>query len=92
MPKVAAGYKRTYKHSGNSRGSETRVRCSFCGKTVPRYKTFPVYSGFRINDAGLRKEIDRRDMHFMSQKKLACPGCARHRGIVRKGRSRKSER
>ncbi|MBI5073348.1 hypothetical protein HZA99_06025 [Candidatus Woesearchaeota archaeon] len=82
-------YRRGYLHS-RERGQETKITCSFCGKLVPRWKTFPVYQGFRINDPVLAKSMDRRRISSFERKMYACPGCARFRGIVKPGRSRKS--
>ena len=85
MP-VSKGYKRGWKH-GKERGKETVVNCSFCGRKVPKYKTFSIFRGFRITDPFLREELgsnNRRGLSLMSSKMYACPGCARHRHIVRK--------
>lgn len=80
-------YKRGWSHS-KTRGRESTVDCGFCGKRVPRYKTFPVVKGFRITDPLLKKElaIYGRGMSLMQSKTYACPACARHRNIVRKKR------
>jgi len=86
---MGAPYKRGYHHTGH-RGSESRVTCGFCGRLVPRFKTFVQFRGFRITDPGLRRELDRRQISTMGQKMYVCPSCARHRGIVKIGRSRKS--
>ncbi len=87
---MPAPYKRGYKHT-KSKGHESLVICGYCGRKVPRWKSFVSYSGgFRITDPVLRKQIDRRQVSTFSRKTYACPSCARHRGIVRKGRSRKS--
>ncbi len=60
------------------------ITCSFCGRKVPRYKTFPVRRGFRITDPLLRKELGlKRSISLSLRKMYACPACARHRGIVR---------
>ena len=75
-------YKRGWKHSA-SRGSEGTTTCGFCGKKVPKYKTFPVFRGFRITDPTLRRELSTQ-LSFMSTKVYACPSCARHRNIVQK--------
>jgi ribosomal protein S26 len=80
-------YKRGYSHS-KERGQETKIPCSFCGKLVPRWKTFPVYRGFTINDPLINKDLDRRRISSFQRKMYACPGCARFRGIVKPGRSR----
>ena len=85
MP-VAKGYKRGWEHT-KRRGRETLVTCNFCGRKVPKYKTFPVVRGFRITDPQLREELrdrDRRSLSLSHTKMYACPGCARHRHIVRK--------
>lgn len=78
-----SGYKRGWTHT-KKRGSEHTITCSFCGKKVPKYKTFPVTRGFKISDPVLRKEIGARKVFSLSFNKMyACPACARHRGIVR---------
>jgi len=83
---MGAPYKRIYKHS-STRGKEKNVICGFCGKLVPRYKTIPVYRSFGINDPVLRKEIK---VMPLKRKVYVCPSCARHRRIVKIGKSRKS--
>lgn len=77
-----SGYKRGWTHT-KRRGSEASISCGFCGKIVPKYKTFPVFRGFRITDPGLRKDLSGK-LSFMSNKVYACPACARHRNIVQK--------
>lgn len=88
---MSAPYRRGYTHT-KSKGKETTVTCSYCGKMVPRWKTFVQFRGFRLNDPTLRKQIDRRYMNTISSKMYVCPSCARYRGIVKVGRSRKSRR
>lgn len=79
-------YKRGWQHT-KSRGKESLVTCSFCGRRVPKYKTFPVARSFRINDPLLRQATGFRRMPSLLQNKMyACPACARHRKIVRKKR------
>lgn len=83
---MSAPYKRTYQHTGG-RGHEKYINCGYCGQRVPRYKTFVAYKGFRITDPMIRREV--KTMSF--QKKIyICPKCARHRGVVQIGKSRKS--
>jgi len=84
MP-VNKGYSRGWKH-GKGRGKESVVTCSFCGTKVPKYKTFSVVRGFRITDPLLKEELGNkgRSVSLMSSKQFACPGCARHRHIVRR--------
>jgi ribosomal protein S26 len=65
-------YKRGWHHT-KTRGRETTVTCGFCGRMVPKYKAFSVGRGFR-------------NTFFAQRKMYACPGCARHRNIVRKKR------
>ncbi len=77
-------YKRGWQHT-KSRGKEGTIPCTFCGKMVPKYKTFPVYRGFTISDPLLRKELGRRAT-LSTTKSYACPACARHRKIVKKVR------
>ena len=80
-------YKRGYVHS-KGRGQETKIRCDFCSKIVPRWKTFPVFRGFRINDPMINKNMDKRMISGFQRKMYACPACARFRGIIKPGRSR----
>ncbi len=87
---MSAPYRRTYKHT-RSKGHESTVNCGFCGRIVPRWKTFVVFRGFRL-DPSLRKQVDMRYTSSFSRKMYACPSCARFRGIVQAGRSRKSRR
>ena len=78
-------YKRGWSHT-TTRGRENTVRCGFCGRLVPRDKTFPIVKGIRINDPLLRgmPGWSGRGLNMMQSKLYACPGCARHRSIVRK--------
>ncbi len=86
MPISKAPYKRTYAHT-KSRGGESTVTCGYCGKKVPRYKTFVKFRGFRINDPAVLQQIDKRHMHFTRQKIYVCPACARFHKIVKPGKS-----
>ncbi|MEM7826649.1 MAG: hypothetical protein QXQ40_00290 [Candidatus Aenigmatarchaeota archaeon] len=83
---MGAPYKRVYKHTG-PRGHERYVICGFCNKHVPRYKAFSVFRGFQITDPYLRREVKTISLR---KKVFVCPQCARHRGIVQIGKSRKS--
>ncbi|MBI4021695.1 MAG: hypothetical protein HY369_05630 [Candidatus Aenigmarchaeota archaeon] len=79
-------YKRGWHHT-KTRGKEGTVNCGYCGRMVPKYKTFPTVRGFGITDPGLRKELGfRRGYNLMQNKVYACPACARHRNIVRRKR------
>ena len=79
-------YKRGWHHT-KGRGKESTVSCGFCGRRVPKYKTFPVMKGFRISDPLLRKEFGAmRGLSLLQSKTYACPACARHRNIVREKR------
>ena len=81
-------YRRGWTHT-RTRGREGMITCSFCGRKVPRYKTFPVTKGFSITDPLLKSELgirSRRGMLLTTSKMYACPACARHRNIVRKKR------
>lgn len=83
-----SGYKRGWSHTKN-RGREGTITCGFCGKRVPKYKTFPVIKGFSINDPVLRRELGsraRQGLMLSTNKMYACPACARHRNIVKKKR------
>ncbi|MBU0953536.1 MAG: hypothetical protein KKA90_03900 [Nanoarchaeota archaeon] len=81
-------YRRGWHHT-KTRGREQTVTCGFCGRRVPKYKTFPVVKGFSINDPLLKQEMGimgKRGLMLMSNRVQACPACARHRSIVRKKR------
>lgn len=86
---MSAPYRRGYTHT-KSKGHESAVNCGYCGKVVPRWKTIPVYKGFRISDPVLRKQIDPRYVSGFQRKLYICPSCARYRGVVKVGHSRKS--
>jgi ribosomal protein S26 len=80
---MAKAYRRGWQHT-KKRGRESLITCSFCGRKVPKYKTFMVTKGFRITDPVLRKEFGAKKTLSLSWNKMhACPACARHRGIVR---------
>ncbi len=83
--KRRGSYRRGWHHT-KTRGKETLVTCGFCGRKVPKYKTFAVYRGFSISDPTLRKELGRGRFSLSSSKIYACPACARHRKIVKKAR------
>jgi len=79
-------YKRGWHHT-RGRGKESIVSCGFCGRKVPKYKTFPVMKGLRISDPIIKKEFGfSRGFSLFQGKMYACPACARHRNIVRKKR------
>ena len=86
MPISTAPYTRKYAHT-KSRGSESLVSCEYCGRQVPRYKTFTITKGMRINDPVILQQIDRRFIHMLTRKARVCPSCARFRGIVQPGKS-----
>ena len=79
-------FKRGWNHT-KTRGKESIVTCGFCGRKVPKYKTFSTFKGFRISDPMLRKELGARGSRGLTlsmSKVSACPACARHRNIVKK--------
>jgi ribosomal protein S26 len=80
-------YKRGWHHT-KTRGRESLVSCGFCGRRVPKYKTFSVARSFRINDPLLKNQMGygKRPIPLLHSKMYACPACARHRSIVRKKR------
>ena len=86
MPISTAPYKRTYKHT-STRGRERTVKCDFCGREVPRWKTFVVEKGMRLNDPLILKQVDKRYIHMLRRKVRVCPKCARFYGIVKPGKS-----
>lgn len=86
MPISTAPYTRRYLH-GRGRGHEKTVVCGYCGKMVPRYKTFVKMRGFRISDPTLLQQVDRKYIHMHQEKMYICPSCARHHRIVEIGKS-----
>lgn len=86
MPISEAPYTRKWQHS-KSRGHEGTVRCGYCGRQVPRYKTFIKFRGFRITDPTVLQQVERRYIHTFSQKIYVCPSCARFHHIVQRGRT-----
>ena len=78
-------YKRGWQHT-KSRGREGTIPCGFCGRMVPKYKTFSVTKGFSLTDPIIKQElgIHGRGLQLFQNTIRACPACARHRGIVRK--------
>jgi len=86
-----APYKRVYKHT-KRRGNELTVVCSFCGKKVPKYKTFTKRGGFSISDPTVKKEFSKNKLMLPSKKLYLCLSCARHRKISQPGKSRKSRK
>lgn len=79
-------YKRGWHHT-KTRGHEHAISCGFCGRIVPKYKTFTIVKGFGITDPELKRELGiRRSPMLQMNKVRACPGCARFHGIVRKKR------
>jgi small subunit ribosomal protein S26e len=86
MPISTVPYKRSYAHT-KSRGKEGKVRCGFCGKRVPRWKSFVKYRGLRIRDPVVLKQVGRYRIHLPNQKMYVCLSCARFRKIVKPGKS-----
>ncbi|MBI2543339.1 MAG: hypothetical protein HYW24_04080 [Candidatus Aenigmarchaeota archaeon] len=86
MPISEAPYKRSYHHVAG-RGREKSVSCDGCGREVPRYKTFSVRRGMRINDPMIMQQVNRRMIHMMSKIMRYCPSCARFRHISQPGKS-----
>lgn len=86
MPIGKAAYKRGH-HQTTGRGHQPTVFCGFCGRKVPRHKTFVTYRGFRITDPLLKRELSQQDISTTTEKVYACPACARHRKIVQKRNS-----
>ncbi|MFQ6010313.1 MAG: hypothetical protein ACE5J7_04315 [Candidatus Aenigmatarchaeota archaeon] len=86
MPVSKAPYTRKYQHT-KRRGREGTVACGYCGKKVPRYKTFIKFRGFRITDPAILQQVDRSQIHMSRQKMYVCPSCARFHKIVQRGRT-----
>jgi ribosomal protein S26 len=86
-----APYRRVHKH-GKGRGTELTVTCSFCGKKVPKYKTFIKRRGFSISDPSLRKDLSEVGFLTSNSRLYVCPSCARRKRISEPGKSRKSNK
>jgi len=84
MGKTQKFYTRGWEHT-KMRGREHVINCSFCGRLVPKYKTFSVVRGLRITDPVIKKAL-KNSRFFSGQKMYACPSCARFQRIVRKKR------
>ncbi len=86
------GYDRGY-DSSKQRGKKGTVNCGFCGRKVPRQKTFITHRGFRITDPTILNAVeDKRQIHTQTHKVYACPKCARFYGIVEKKGQRQRRR
>ena len=90
MPISKAPYKRSYKHT-SSRGNEAKITCAQCGSSVPRWKTFVVRRGMRINDPVIMKQVDKRMISLLSRKERVCPKCARFYHVVERGKSERKK-
>lgn len=86
MPISEAPYTRKYAHT-SSRGHEGLVTCGYCGRQVPRYKTFVKFRGFRITDPTILQQVDRNQIHMGRNKMYVCPSCARFHKIVQRGKT-----
>lgn len=86
LPISTAPYRRKYAHT-KSRGREGTVTCGICGREVPKYKTFTITKGFRINDPIILQQVDRRYIHLMTNRVRLCPSCARFQGVSQPGKS-----
>ena len=90
MPISRAPYKREYKHTSR-RGQEVKITCDQCGRMVPRWKTFSVRRGFRINDPAILQQVDKRMIHLLTRTERVCPKCARFYHIVQRGKSERKK-
>ena len=66
----------------SGRGKDTIVKCTFCGRNVPKHKAVEVKSSARLG----------RDIYELAEtvsiptsKGYACISCAKHRHIVKDG-------
>jgi len=66
----------------SSRGKDTIVKCTFCGRNVPKHKAVSINTGGRLS----------RDIYEVAEvvslprsKGNACISCAKHRHIVKDG-------
>ena len=90
MPISEAPYKREYKHT-KTRGNEQKITCDQCGRSVPRWKTFDVRRGFRINDPLILQQVDKRMIHLLTRTERVCPKCARFYHVVERGKSERKK-
>ena len=66
----------------SSRGKDTIVKCTFCGRNVPKHKAVNVRAGGRLGrDVYEIAEV----VSMASSKAYACISCAKHRHIVKDG-------
>jgi ribosomal protein S26 len=86
LPVSTAPYTRKYAHT-KTRGRESLVTCGYCGRKVPRWKSFTKFKGFRITDPTILKQVKRYRIHMARRKMYVCPSCARFHKVVQRGKS-----
>jgi len=65
-----------------NRGKDTIVKCTFCGRNVPKHKAVEVKVGGRLSrDVYEVAEV----VSMASTKGYACISCAKHRHIIKDG-------
>jgi ribosomal protein S26 len=66
----------------SSRGKDQIVKCTFCGRNVPKHKAVPVNVGGRLSrDVYEVAEV----VSMASTRGHSCISCAKHRHIVKDG-------
>ncbi|MBN2517531.1 MAG: hypothetical protein JXB14_01665 [Candidatus Altiarchaeota archaeon] len=66
----------------SSRGRDSAIKCTFCGRNVPKHKAVEVNVGGRLSsDVYELAEV----VSMSSSKGYACISCAKHRHLVKDG-------
>jgi len=66
----------------SSRGRDQNVKCTFCGRNVPKHKAVQVRTGGRLSrDVYEIAEV----VSMAGSKGYACISCAKHRHLVKDG-------
>jgi len=66
----------------SSRGADQNVKCTFCGRNVPKHKAVHVRTGGRLSrDVYAVAEV----VSMAGSKGYACISCAKHRHLVKDG-------
>lgn len=77
--------RRGYTHQA-VRGSEQKVRCAFCSRSVSKYKAIPILKRFSPNVI-----IKEGVMDIFAVKSFACPSCAKIHHLKRQTEAEKEK-
>ncbi len=77
--------RRGYTHQA-VRGSEQKMRCAFCSKSISKYKAVPMVKRFSPNIL-----IKEGVMDIFSVKNFACPSCAKIHHLKRQTEAEKEK-